>query len=239
MNQKWKNIWDKKGSVSIDLSRDEFEVFCDLKKADGFDVSVHNEQVYFEAFYHEWMEMYKKLNEITNNNIRSVFEVGCGSGVNLYLFQNRIKDAVLGGIDYSQGLLDIAQSILISQDLICGSADTIDEEGKYDIVMADSVFQYFGSHEYAKSVLHKMIRKSNKAVYISEIHDIEMQEEWLAYRRKSMENYDQIYEGLDKLFYSRDWFSNIARKNNRQAVFTKGENPEYWNSKYVFNCFIF
>ena len=241
MNQKWKNIWNKKGSVSIDLSRDEFEVFCELKRADGFDVNVHDERAYFDTFYHEWMEMYKKLNEITKSDIHSVFEVGCGSGVNLYLFQNRIKDAVLGGIDYSQGLIDIARSILTDggKNLLCGSADTIDIEEKYDIVMADSVFQYFDSHEYADSVLNKMILKSNKAVYISEIHDMELKEEWLAYRRKSMENYDQIYEGLDKLFYSRDWFSDIARKNNRQAVFTKGENPEYWNSKYAFNCFIF
>lgn len=239
MNQKWKNIWDKKSLNNIDLSRDEFDVFCDLKKADGFDVSVHDERAYFEAFYHEWMEMYEKLNEITKNDIHSIYEVGCGSGVNLYLFKNRIKDAVLGGIDYSQGLIDIAQSILTSQDLVCGSAENIEISEKYDLVMADSVFQYFGSHEYADNVLNKMIAKSNKAVYVSEIHDMELKEEWLANRRKSMENYDEIYEGLDKMFYSRDWFADIARKNNRQVIFTKGENPEYWNSQYVFNCFIF
>ncbi|MCM1251623.1 MAG: hypothetical protein NC321_02285 [Clostridium sp.] len=105
--------------------------------------------------------------------------------------------------------------------------------------MADSVFQYFGSLTYAEDVLNKMIKKSNKAVYVSEIHDVELKEEWLAYRRKSMEDYDRIYEGLDKLFYGREWFTDIAGKHGKQAVFTKGENPEYWNSKYVFNCFIF
>ncbi|MCM1251622.1 MAG: hypothetical protein NC321_02280 [Clostridium sp.] len=112
MNKQWQNIWNKKTMDGIDLNRDEFSVFCDLKKADGFDVNVHDEEAYFQAFYREWMEMYERLKEITPNAIQSVYEVGCGSGVNLYLFNNRIKDAVIGGIDYSQGLVDIARNIL-------------------------------------------------------------------------------------------------------------------------------
>ena len=64
MNQNWKNIWDKKSMAEIDLDKDEFSVFCDLKRADGFDVNVHNEQSYFRAFYNDWIEMYRRLNEI-------------------------------------------------------------------------------------------------------------------------------------------------------------------------------
>lgn len=239
MNSKWKNIWEKKGLEKIDLERDEFEIFCDLKRADGFDVNVHNEQVYFKAFYDEWMKIYEKLIAITNNTIHSVYEVGCGSGVNLYLFQNRIKDIRTGGIDYSQGLVNIAASVVPGADLVCGNAEDMDTETKYDLVMADSVFQYFGSREYAADVLNKMILKSDKAVYVSEMHDADLRDEWLAYRRSAMDNYDQIYEGLDKLFYSKDWVLDIARKNGRQVVFSQSENPEYWNSRYVFNCFIF
>lgn len=239
MNQNWKTIWTQKGLEKIDLKKDEFSVFCDLKKADGFDVNVHDEQLYFKAFYNEWMEMYEKVNELTSNNIHSVYEVGCGSGVNLYLFQNRIENVVLGGIDYSQGLIDIAKSIVSSNDLICGNAELIDVDLKYDFVMADSVFQYFGSQEYAENILNKMIQKSNKVVYLSEIHDIELREEWLEHRRNSMENYDQIYDGLDKMFYSKAWFAAIAEKNGKKVLFSKSNNPEYWNSKYVFNCFLF
>lgn len=239
MNSKWKDIWSKKGLVSIDLAKDEFSVFCELKKTDGFDVNVHDEQLYFEHFYNDWINMYNILNQITGNSLRSVYEVGCGSGVNLYLFQNRIKNAILGGIDYSQGLVEIAQNILPDGSLLCGNAENMDIETKYDLVMADSVFQYFGSREYAKDILEKMILKSNKVVYISEIHDMDLQKEWLEYRRKSMDNYDQIYEGLGKMFYSREWIDDIAKKFGKQTSFTKSNNPEYWNSKYVFNCFIF
>lgn len=239
MNNKWKNIWEKKSLKHIDLERDEFLVFCDLKKADGFDVNVHNEQLYFKAFYDEWMKMYEKLNEIANNSIQSVFEVGCGSGVNLYLFQKRKKDITVGGIDYSQGLIDIARSVVLSKDLVCGNAEKMDINTKYDLVMADSVFQYFGSQEYADDILSKMIHKSNKVVYVSEMHNVDFKDEWLDHRRKSMDNYDQVYEGLDKLFYSKDWVADIAKRNGKQVIFTHSENPEYWNSKYVFNCFIF
>lgn len=238
-NNKWKSIWDKKRSDKLDLNRNEFDIFCDLKKADGFDVSVHDEQNYFQAFYHEWLEMYQLVNEFTKNELHSVYEVGCGSGVNLYLFQNRIKECALGGLDYSQGLIDIAKNVVCDADLVCGSAQNLDTAIKYDLVMADSVFQYFSSEEYAQDVLNKMILKSNKLVYISELHDITLREEWLAYRRKSMDDYDQIYEGLDKMFYSKEWITDIATQHNKQVRFTKGNNPEYWNSKYIFNCFIF
>lgn len=239
MNKNWKNIWNKKNLENIDLGKDEFSVFCDLKKADGFDVNVHDEQSYFKAFYSDWINVYEKLNEITRNNIHSVYEVGCGSGVNLYLFQNRINNVLLGGIDYSQGLVDIANKIINTQDLVCGNAEQMNLTPKYDLVMADSVFQYFGNLEYAENILNKMIEKSNNVVYLSELHDTELREEWLKYRRNSMENYDQIYDGLDKMFYSKSWLTQIAKKNGKQTYYFKTENPEYWNSKYVFNCFIF
>lgn len=239
MNKNWKKIWANKTLKGFDINKDEFSVFCDLKKANGFDVNVNDEQLYFSSFYNDWLEMYKKLSELTDNNIHSVYEVGCGSGVNLYLFKNRINNVILGGIDYSQGLIDIAKNVVTSTDLVCGNAENIDTNTKYDCVIADSVFQYFGSLEYADNILNKMILKSKKAVYISEIHDIDLREEWLEHRRNSMENYDQIYEGLDKLFYSRQWIRDIAEKNGRQVIFYKNDNPEYWNSRYVFNCFIF
>lgn len=145
----------------------------------------------------------------------------------------------MGGLDYSQDLIDIAKNVVSDADLVWGSAQNLDTAIKYDLVMADSVLQYFSSEEYAQDVLNKMILKSNKIVYISELHDITLREEWLAYRRKSMDDYDQIYEGLDKMFYSKEWITDIATRHNKQVRFTKGNNPEYWNSKYIFNCFIF
>lgn len=54
---KWKIIWNNKVSIkaSDDENRNEFDRFCELKKANGFDVAVGNEQAYFRAFYNGWI----------------------------------------------------------------------------------------------------------------------------------------------------------------------------------------
>ena len=105
--------------------------------------------------------------------------------------------------------------------------------------MSDSVFQYFDGIDYAESVLRKMLLKANKLVYIGELHDSSLKEQWLDHRRKSMQNYDEIYEGLPKMFYSQDWINSIAKDYNRKTYFTTLKNKEYWNSRYLFNCYIY
>ena len=215
----WKRIWDGKKLDKLNLNRGEFEVFCDLKKADGFDVNVGNEEVYYRSFYHEWISMYQNLNNFSNNGVQSVYEVGCGSGVNLYLFQNRLgKNGQFGGIDYSTNLINIAKRIIHSNDLSCDDAINLDETIKYDLVMADSVFQYFDDIVYAEAVLRKMLVKANEMVYLGELHDSSQKEEWLEYRRKSMRNYDAVYLGLPKMFYSKDWIRHIAEKYKKKSV---------------------
>ncbi len=236
----WKRIWDGKKLDKLNLNRGEFEVFCDLKKADGFDVNVGNEEVYYRSFYHEWISMYQNLNNFSNNGVQSVYEVGCGSGVNLYLFQNRLgKNGQFGGIDYSTNLINIAKRIIHSNDLSCDDAINLDETIKYDLVMADSVFQYFDDIVYAEAVLRKMLVKANEMVYLGELHDSSQKEEWLEYRRKSMRNYDAVYLGLPKMFYSKDWIRHIAEEYNKKVYFTVSENKEYWNSRYLFHCYIY
>lgn len=236
---RWRSIWENRTVANLNLNKSEFEIFCDLKKADGFDVSVGSEDDYYRIFYDTWKEMYQNIINFAGG-IRSVYEVGCGSGVNLFLFQNRVEEkALLGGIDYSASLVDIAKRIVSSDDLICGEAKDMDETRKYDLVMSDSVFQYFEGIDYAEKVLRKMITKADKLVYIGEIHDSSLKEEWLGKRRKSLKHYDEIYEGLPKNFYSRDWINHIARDYNRKTYFTEVDNKEYWNSRYLFNCYIY
>lgn len=237
---KWKNIWDSKTLDIIDMHQDEFEIFCKLKKADGFDVSVKDEQGYFKWFYEDGIKIFQTAEKLINDTINSLYEVGCGSGANLYLFSNRVKkDVFCGGIDYSDSLVNIAKKVVKSNDLMCGEAIDIDETVKYDMVMSDSVFQYFVSVDYAEAVLRKMIYKANKIIYLGELHDVTMQEEWLYNRRKSMENYDAVYEGLSKTFYDKKWIEKIAAEFGKRVFFTKCENPEYWNGRFIFNCFIY
>lgn len=82
------------------------------------------------------------------------------------------------------------------------------------------------------------MEKADKQIILLEIFDKKKKEECLSYRKASVENYDEIYKGLDKNFYSREFFEDFAQKHNCELEFTDVVNDYYWNSKYMYNCFI-
>lgn len=141
--------------------------------------------------------------------------IGCGSGVNLYLFSTLKHVAVLGGLDYSKNLIRIAQSVVTEADVGCEEARRVPTEPKYDVVLADSVFQYFNDAAYGQKVLERMWAKAGKMVVVTEVHDQEKKDEHMAYRRKCVENYDEVYAGLDKTFYTREMFLQFAEEHDQ------------------------
>lgn len=199
-------------------------------------MAVSDEDEYYQYFYKNWEEMYRTVSSVTDQPIESVFEVGCGSGVNLMMFRNRGVGR-LGGIDYSESLVNTCRWV-VDGEMLCGEAALLDTEPKYDIVMADSVFQYFSTVNYAQTVLDKMLEKAVKAVVLCEVHDLEKKEACLSYRRKIVENYDTRYEGLDKLFLSKQWVEDIARKHGKKVLFTEDVNDVYLNSD-IYNAYLY
>lgn len=236
---KWKTIWDKKEIARVIDGEEEFDTFCRLKKIDGFDVAVEDATSYYNNFYNEWLNFFEEVKRLTKGKtVSSVYEVGCGSGVNLFLFLNR-GDYKLGGCDYSENMVEGARIITESEDLRCIPADKIDPDNKYDLVMSESVFQYFESLDYAEVVLKKMLEKSNILTYLGEIHDSRFEEELIEHRRKTIEDYEKRYEGLGKLFIDRNWIIDIAKEYGKEVLFTEKDNPDYINGKYEYNCFIY
>lgn len=238
MGKSWKEIWNGKQADALVFSEDEFEMFCALKKLDGFDVAVQNEESYFKGFYLNWLRMHDRIKEMVSS-YSSVYEVGCGGGVNLYMFKRRHPDLRVGGVDYSNNLLDCARQILPEGSFEYGEASRIREDDKYDIVISDSVFQYFPSEEYAGMVLRKMLSKASKLCFLGEVHDKDLEDQMLDNRRKTIKNYDELYEGLQKTFLTRGWIQNIASEYNRQVIFETKSNPEYWSSDYIFDVYIY
>ena len=196
---------------------------------DGFDVDVSDSEGYYKAFYDSINQLY----EDTLKTDSFVYEVGCGSGANLYLLQNR--GIRVGGIDYSENLCKIAATILSTSVITHDEAIKLDEEEQCDAVISDSVFAYFKDETYAEVVLEKMLKKARKHVVILEVFDKDLESECMNYRRSQIKNYDLIYKGLDKVFYSRDFFKAIATKNNFSVQFTEVVNKYYWNSRFMFN----
>lgn len=239
MGNLWKSIWNKRvvGKMDIDsllTNGSEFEIYKQLKKLDGFDVSVENENGYYENFYNSAVGTWEKLK--IENNIHSAYEVGCGSGANLILMKKRGID--VGGIDYSEQMVNIASKIL-GGGITTGEAVDMNMNEKFDLVLSDSVFAYFPNEAYGRNVLEKMYEKSNKVIAILEVFDKQLESDCNKHRREMIEDYDRKYEGLDKIFYPREMFVNFANDNKCRIEFTKVENDFYWNSKYLYNCFIY
>ncbi len=236
MGNEWKKIWEKKEQVLIRDDENEFEAFCRLKKANGYDVAVEDQKNYYMSFYNEWLSLYDNIIRKTGN-ITSVYEVGCGSGVNIYMFKNRGVSG--GGIDYSPNLLNTARQFGDPDRFTVGEASEITEEPHYSLVMSEGVFEYFNSLDYAEVVLKKMLAKSTCMVYLGGVWNKEQENELMEYRRNTIENYDEKYKGLDKQFYSKDWICSLAADYGKNVEFEPINNKYYWNAKYLFNCFIY
>ena len=188
-------------------------------------------------------DSFAKVFENSNfSNAKSIYEVGCGSGANLYLF-NKLGLEV-GGIDYSKPLIDIAKKVLVSSDIICDEAINIPlpsslNSGIYDFMLSNSVFSYFPNIEYANIVLEKMYDKCRYAIGLIDIHDIKKEKDFIEYRIKTIKNYTEKYNGLNKLFYSKDFFIEFAQKHNMKIHFSNSDIDGYWNNEFVFNCFMY
>lgn len=236
---KWQEIWSGKQVVTQDDRKNEFDRFCELKKANGFDVAVEDGESYYRYFYNEWLEFFDKITELAGGDIKSVFEIGCGSGGNLYLFS--LSGYQVGGIDYSQNLLDFADKAVDKDkvlELICDDAVNVSTDIRYDAGFSNSVFSYFSDYGYAEGVLEKMIEKCRYSIVLIDVHNLDKKQEFLDFRRKMIENYDEKYSGLPKLFYPKSFFDDIAKRHNLDVEFYDSDVEGYWNNPYIYNvCF--
>ncbi|CBK75299.1 Methylase involved in ubiquinone/menaquinone biosynthesis [Butyrivibrio fibrisolvens 16/4] len=234
MTNKWESIWKGK-SPNISVNDNVFDSFVQLKRANGFDVLADGE--YYQNFYSEFKQMVARIND-NCGTFESVYEIGCGSGVNLYLFNRLFSIEKLGGLDYSESLLKIAKEVVQSDDLRCIDASSIDVKNKYDIILADSVFQYFTDAEKGYDIINKMCQKANKAVVVTEIHDEEFRKEHISFRRSMIENYDKLYSGLDKTYYNKETLIKYAKDRGYTCIIHKPLNDNYWNSRFVFDYYL-
>lgn len=232
MNE-WQKIWNKREVIS-DKIIDEKEMVLELKRLNGF------ESVGYELDYDSYKMQYedtKKELMFGMGGVRSVFEVGCGSGANLYMFN---KDGLkVGGIDYSESLIQSAKKVLPdAQELICNDAILMPTNNKYDAILSNSVFSYFEDESYAWKVLELMRDKSNYSMAVLDIHDIDKKDDFLEYRKKTVSDYEERYKNLPKLFYKKDLFLEFAFENNMSVKFKRSRMRNYWNNDFIFNVFM-
>lgn len=239
MNSKWHEIWEKRSADETELScGDSKRVFLELKRIAGFDVV--GEGLAYEQLYDQYREIRNELEFHTlkqRRPVRSLFEVGCGCGANLYLFQ---KDGIeIGGLDYSSAEIEIAGTVLKEpKELVCDEAVNLSAKIKYDAVLSNSVFSYFESYEYAAKVLEAMYQKANYSIGLVDVHDIHKKEAFISYRKQIIEDYEERYKELPKFFYEKSFFLEFAEQHDMSIRFSKPGMQGYWNNDYVFNCFM-
>lgn len=233
MANNWKQIWSNRHLDNP--TTDTTELFVELKRCNGFDTL--GGKISADALVEQYERIKSRLTEGAPNPVKSVYEFGCGSGANLLLFE---RDGFsCGGIDYSESLIDIAKDVLKTKDLICSEAINTPEEPQYDCVLSNSVIAYFTDFDYARTVLEKMYKKTRYSIGLIDVFDSEKESAYVSYRRKTVENYDEKYADLPKLFYSRDFFTDFAREHNLRIEFCDSTVENYWNNDFIFNCFMY
>ena len=233
MDNKWKAVWNRRHANKAALAGSWQDIFLELKRMNGFDVmdgGIPLNSLLMQA------QRIKELLHLTAG--MSVFDVGCGAGANLYLLQ---RDGIaVGGTDYSAALVEAARGVLPeARELTCGEADAFDTTLTYDAALSNSVFSYFPDEAFAERVLTRMLKKTAGAIGLIDIHDADKEEEFLAYRRAAIPDYDERYKGLGKLFYRRSFFEDFARAHDLRIEFPAIEMEGYWNTPFVFHVFLY
>lgn len=169
-----------------------------------------------------------------------MFEVGCGSGANLYFFK---KDGFkVGGSDYAENLLAVAKKVIGAENFvecIAGDAANLPTDVKYDAVFAGGVFQCFTDLNYAEKALDRMVAKARHSVGILRTLNADTKDDYFAYRRAHTKNYDELYKNLPKLFISKKFFEDYAAKNNLDVNFPTHHIEGFWNNQFNFDCFLY
>lgn len=231
---RWQEIWNKQrgGVEGIDRT-DKRAMLMTLKTINGFDIIKAG--IPYEAFLDKY-DATKEALALPEGG--SVFEVGCGAGANLWLFQ---QDGFrVGGIDFSEGLLAVSRDVLEGESLceiVSGEARDLPKEEKYDAAFSDGVFHYFPDEAYAEEVMEGMLEKTRGNIAILDVHDAAKEEDFFAFRRQLDPDYDAHYAGLNKLFYDKSFFEDFAGKHDLDVSFDPLTLEGYWNAPFIYSVF--
>lgn len=231
MLQNWETVWNKREiSKCKDYTTLETLIMCD-----GFDTPLG---IMKEMDWRNYIQIIHDKLKIRLND--SIFEIGCGAGAFLYPFYE--KKYNIGGIDISKSLIDIAQTHMPEYkfNLLHKEAVEIQTNLKIDVILANHVFHYFPSIDYAKNVLEKMFLISNRVISITGLPNFDLKLESETFRRGllSEDEYKIKYKGLDILYFNKEWFSKLADLNNYNCIFTNHTMPGFAQNDFRFDCIL-
>ena len=231
IENKWQRVWESRELLVDDTTT----VLEKLIALDGFDTPLGrmNES--------DWIEYGRLLaSRIGVIQTDSLFELGCGSGAFLYPFM--LKGHKVAGLDFSKSLINAAIRAFpeFKGQLLLLEAIDCPVEPKFDIVLANHVFHYFPSMNYAEAVLEQMVRKTKRSVIITALPDITLRAQSELARRGLLaeEQYNKKYEGLEILYFNKLFFSDFASRYQLDCHFQIHNMPGFAQNKFRFDCIL-
>lgn len=224
----WRDIWNKRKLPN------KSSLLQSLIVADGFDSGAG------EILEENWLRYVEWIITVLKIKVGdSIFEIGCGAGAFLYPFWKRGHKVM--GVDRSETLIDIAKNVMSNASFSVCDANAISLDDKYDYVVSNGVFHYFPDVEYAEKVLSRMLQKALKKILISEIPSLASRDKSEKFRMGKLGSgeYKEKYKGLEHLYYSREWFDQMAEIYNcKIEIFDQNIN-DYGNNDFRFNVVLF
>ncbi len=166
----------------------------------------------------------------------SLLEIGCGAGAFLRAIEPQYD---LWGMDFSDQQIKVCRQALPDGHFsVCEACDINVDPGFFDIVISNSVFQYFPGTDYAKTVLNKMLvlLKKNGAGAVLDITDIQHKDAYISAKRKASD--EKVCDQLpDQSYYSREIFIEFAETNGLTYQITPQKISNYANTPFRFNFF--
>jgi 2-polyprenyl-3-methyl-5-hydroxy-6-metoxy-1,4-benzoquinol methylase len=173
----------------------------------------------------------------------SVFEVGCGGGAFLYpLYRNGLKVA---GIDYASNLVHLAKlampegsfEVLDAKDLVVDGLSAQNQTRRADVVLANSVFQYFDSLNKAEAVLLRMFKLAESTVAVLNVPDLMLEMEEMEATRNALpvNVYEEMYNDLKHLYLERNWFVMMGKREGWKAHIIAQQIPNYGKNEFRYN----
>ncbi len=210
-----------------------------------------------EEFSSEEMQEYtnntlQKLTPYLNKSTK-VLEIGCSSGLTMFEVAPYVETYY--GVDMSNAIIEknkarIRDCGIENIKLMCLQAHKISEIGEkdFDIVIINSVIQYFPGVNYLRSVIRDSINllNSNGIIFIGDIMDSELKEELITSLIKfKNEDESNSYKTKDKfdseLFLPRKYFEDLLvdfQEIMRVEVSNKIHTIKNELTKYRYDCLL-
>ena len=230
-NLTWKKVWEQRiKNSNIKLS--------DLNLKNSMILNGHYDGA-GKIPISSWKKYGKKLKQKFNiDSKQNLYEVGCGSGAFLYLFKDLKK---IGGCDFSGNLIRYCRKFLPnhSKNILEKKSEEISISPKYDFVVSHGLLHYL-SNISAKKTIIKMIKKSSNKIILLDIPEKKFKKKYLLLRKKALGEtiYNNKYKNLNHNYYTKSFFSKIAKKEGCSYFFFKSDIEKHKQGKYRFNvCF--